>query len=96
MDFAWDPLKDQRNYKKHGIGFEEAKTVFDDHEALLFDDPDHSENEERFLIIGFSDKGRLCVVSHCYRYESEIRIISARRANPQEAKIYVKYSGGMA
>lgn len=94
--FTWDPDKGQKNFQKHGISFEEAKTVFDDREALLFDDPDHSENEERFLIIGFSDKGRLCIVSHCYRHEIEIRIISARKANPQEAKIYVKNSGGMS
>lgn len=77
--------------KKHKISFEEAKTVFYDDNAILFDDPDHSIGEERFLIIGISQTEKLCIVSHCYREKDDIiRIISARKATKTESKIYTE------
>ena len=89
LNFEWDPNKAEINQKKHAIAFEEAKTVFDDPEALVIDDPDHSESEERFIILGFSIRANLLVVCHCYREsESVIRIISARKATVREAKQY--------
>ena len=89
MYFDWDENKNQINQKKHGITFEEASSVFYDDEALLRDDPDHSGDEERFIILGFSNKANLLVVCHCYR-ESDtiIRIISARKATVAENKQY--------
>ena len=96
MKFEWDEAKNQINVRKHGIAFEEAATVFYDGNAVLFDDPDHSMDEERFLIIGISTKERLCIVSHCYRGEDEvIRLISARKATRREAKTYYDYLGGI-
>ena len=65
--FEWDEKKNAINQKKHRISFEEAKTVFDDVEALIIDDPDHSIDEERFIILGFSSRANLLVVCHCYR-----------------------------
>jgi hypothetical protein len=92
--FKWDENKNRINRKKHNISFEEAKTVFYDTEAILFDDPDHSEHEERFLILGFSEKARLCLVSHCYREDdSVIRIISARKATQSETDFYNEENG---
>lgn len=89
LHFEWDPNKAEINQKKHAIAFEEAKTVFDDPEALVIDDPDHSESEERFIILGFSIRANLLVVCHCYREsESVIRIISARKATVREARQY--------
>ncbi len=89
MRFEWDPNKNEINKKKHGISFEEAKTVFYDEYAILFDDPDHSEGEDRFLILGFTQREHLCIVSHCYRGEDEtIRIISARKATKSETTYY--------
>lgn len=77
------------NEKKNKITFEEAKTVFYDPVALLIHDPDHSEDEERFLIMGMSQKLKILVVCHCYRSNDEIiRIISARKANKDEVKQY--------
>ena len=96
ISFEWDPRKDLSNQRKHGISFDEAKTVFDDVEAIAFDDPEHSSDEERLLIIGLSNKGNLCIVSHCYRGDFIIRIISARKANSQETVVYKKYSGVMS
>lgn len=73
------------------ISFEEAKTVFYDEEALLIDDPEHSKDEERFIILGFSNMANMLVVCHCYREnETVIRIISARKATKNEAKQYIK------
>ena len=87
--FAWDEEKQEANIKKHGITFIEAATVFDDINALVRDDPDHSEYEDRFVIIGFSESARLLIVCHCYRADdSIIRIISARKANRKERKEY--------
>lgn len=78
------------NRRKHGISFEEASTVFFDEYAVLFDDPDHSADEDRFLVIGTTEKERICTVSHCYRdRENKIRIISARKATSFEKKVYM-------
>ena len=94
MLFEWDPNKNEINKKKHGISFEEARTVFYDEYAILFDDPDHSEEEDRFLILGFSQKENLCIVSHCYRGADEIiRIISARKATKIETNFYTSNRG---
>ena len=89
LSFEWDPQKDQINRRKHGVSFEEASTVFQDANALVIDDPEHSEEEERFIILGFSLRANLLVVCHCYRAsESVIRIISARKATKNETKQY--------
>ena len=94
--FEWDENKNQTNKVKHGIDFEEAKTVFYDDDAIVFDDPDHSMEEERFLILGISKHENLCIVSHCYRGEDNIiRIISARKATRNETKTYNRYVGGI-
>ena len=87
--FEWDEHKDRLNRRKHGISFDEAKTVFYDDEALVIDDPEHSEEEERFIILGLSSRANLLVVCHCYRAsETVIRLISARKATKTEAKFY--------
>lgn len=87
--FEWDERKNTLNKRKHNISFEEAKTVFYDEAALLIDDPEHSRDEERFIILGFSKRANLLVVCHCYRAsESVIRIISARKATKREAEQY--------
>ena len=88
--FEWDENKNEINKKKHGLSFEMAKEVFYDESAVLFDDPDHSAEEERFLIIGVIKTEQICIVSHCYRdNESCIRIISARRATKAERQAYL-------
>lgn len=87
--FEWDEAKNEINKRKHGISFEEAREVFADDDAILFDDPDHSEGEFRFLIIGMIKSSRICIVSHCYRDNDEvIRLISAREATRNEKRIY--------
>ena len=87
--FTWDEEKQELNIKKHKITFIEAATVFDDDNALIRDDPDHSQEDERFIIIGFSESARLLIVCHCYRTDDTIiRIISARKANRKERKEY--------
>ena len=87
--FEWDEDKNQTNISKHGISFEEAQTVFYDENALLIDDPDHSDAEDRFILIGISASLRLLVVCHCYRQADKvIRIISARKATKSESKQY--------
>ncbi|MBO6506808.1 MAG: BrnT family toxin, partial [Kordiimonadaceae bacterium] len=84
-----DQRKNKLNQKNHGIDFEDAQTVFFDEEALLIQDPDHSEDEDRFLMLGISSSLRLMVVCHCYREEGElIRIISARKAIRRERNQY--------
>ena len=89
IKFEWDENKNQTNQRKHGISFEEASTVFYDEEALLRDDPDHSEEEDRFIILGLSNQANLLVVCHCYRAsETVIRLISARKATKTESKSY--------
>ena len=87
--FEWDVEKSKRNLKKHGVSFNEAKSVFLDEDGLLIGDPDHSEEEDRFILLGMSVSLKMLVVCHCYRSENEsIRIISARRANKKEANTY--------
>lgn len=89
LRFEWDERKAAANAKKHGVSFEEAKTVFVDEHAKLIDDPDHSEDEERFVLLGLSSALRMLLVCHCYRSEGNvIRIISARKANAKESKSY--------
>lgn len=92
IKFEWDETKDRSNQKKHKISFDEAKTVFYDEEARIIDDPEHSEEEERFVILGLSKKANLLVVCHCYRAsETVIRIISARKATKTETTQYQDY-----
>ncbi len=87
--FDWDERKAAANLKKHGVSFEEAKSAFFDERAKLIDDPDHSEDEERLILLGLSSALRLLVVCHCYRDEGGvIRIISARKASTRESKFY--------
>lgn len=87
--FEWDPNKNEINKQKHKISFEEAKTVFYDPEALVIADPDHSDEEDRFIILGLSTKANLLVVCHCYREsDTVIRLISARKATKTESKYY--------
>lgn len=89
IKFEWHEAKNAANKRKHKISFEEAKTVFYDEEALLIDDPEHSQGEERFIILGLSKKANLLVVCHCYRAsETVIRIISARKATTNETNQY--------
>ena len=89
LRFEWDNRKAAANAKKHGVGFEEARTVFVDDRAKLIDDPDHSEDEGRFVLLGLSSALRLLLVCHCYRAEGNvIRIISARKASAKESKSY--------
>jgi uncharacterized DUF497 family protein len=89
--FEWDDTKNESNQTKHGVAFEDAQTVFFDEGAIQFDDPDHSTDEERFLLLGFSQRLKVLVVCHCYRSnESIIRIISARRATKKEQKVYIR------
>ena len=89
LRFEWDERKAAANAKKHGVSFDEAKSVFVDERAKLIDDPDHSEDEERFVLLGLSSALRLLVVCHCYRSEGNvIRIISARKATTRESKSY--------
>ena len=89
ISFEWDETKNKTNIDKHGVSFEEAKTVFYDESAIEFFDNDHSENEERFLLLGRSYKLRIIIISHCVRENgSKIRIISARKATKNEQKYY--------
>lgn len=91
IQFEWDENKNQINQRKHGVSFQEAKTVFYDEEALVIDDPEHSEMEDRFIILGLSKKANLLVVCHCYRAsDTVIRLISARKATKTESKYYGK------
>ena len=89
VEFAWDPRKAKSNLAKHGIPFDEAKTVFEDELFLVFSDPDHSTEESRFIIMGQSKQGRLLVVAYTERSDT-IRIISAREATRRERKTYAE------
>ena len=94
LRFAWDEKKNRANERKHGVGFEEAQTVFFDDHAVEFPDPDHSEVEDRFLLLGRSFRLRVLLVCHCFREsESFIRIISARRATRKERSVYTRSVG---
>jgi uncharacterized DUF497 family protein len=89
ISFSWDKRKDEANKKKHGVSFDEAKTVFYDENAIRYFDPDHSDDEDRFLMVGLSHKLRILIVCHCFREEdSIIRIISARKATKGEEDVY--------
>ena len=89
LGFEWNDRKAAANLKKHGVSFEEAKSVFVDERAKLIDDPDHSENEDRFVLLGMSSALRILLVCHCYRSKGNvIRIISARKAVSKEYKSY--------
>jgi uncharacterized DUF497 family protein len=87
MEYDWDKRKAARNLSKHGVAFEEAVTVFDDPLFVIFEDPDHSGRENRYIIVGESNRQRLLVVAYTERLE-RIRIISARKATPAERKTY--------
>jgi hypothetical protein len=87
MQFEWNESKATRNLSKHGISFQEAKTVFDDPLYVDFYDPDHSEDEERYLIVGESNQARLLIISYTDRKDA-IRIISAREVTRDERKVY--------
>ena len=89
MKFEWDPRKAAANVRKHRVSFDEAMTVFADWESITIPDPDHSEGEERLLIVGSSSRGRVLVVSHAERGEN-VRIINARRADARERRKHGK------
>ncbi len=92
ITFEWDENKNNINKNKHKISFEEAKTVFYDENALIIDDPVHSIDEDRFIILGLSTNANILVVCHCYRNsDSVIRIISARKATTNERKQYLEF-----
>ncbi|RXJ69177.1 hypothetical protein CRV08_03995 [Halarcobacter ebronensis] len=92
IQFSWDEKKAKANLEKHKISFDEAKTVFDDDNARLIYDPDHSEDEDRFILLGLSYKLKVLTVVHCYRdSENNIRIISARKSTKKEEKQYKEF-----
>lgn len=89
LRFEWDPRKAAANLRKHGVSFSEAQTVFADEHGLIIDDPEHSAEEDRFILLGVSATSRLLVVVHCYRVsDSVIRVISARKADRMERQQY--------
>jgi uncharacterized DUF497 family protein len=91
LRFEWDPGKSRRNETRHGVSFDEAATVFTDDNALFMGDPEHSEDEDRFLLLGMSRAFRILLVCHCYREDDDlIRIISARRAAATERDEYLR------
>ncbi len=90
--FEWDESKNAANQRKHRVSFDEAKSAFYDDAARIIDDPDHSEDEERFILLGLSAKANLLTVCHCYRVsDTVIRIISARKATKTEAQHYQRF-----
>jgi uncharacterized protein len=92
LTFTWDEQKELSNRQKHGVSFVEARTVFLDDNARLIADPDSSDIEERFLLLGYSERFRIRIVCHCYREnDSTIRIISARKAIRREKDTYGRY-----
>ena len=89
INFEWDSSKSSKNLKKHGVSFEEAKSVFYDEYAIQFDDEEHSQEEDRFILLGRSIESRILIVCHCERDSGEIiRIVSARKATKTESKHY--------
>lgn len=91
--FEWDPAKAKKNSEKHNVCFEDAATVFEDEFAILFDDPDHSDAENRFIILGLSASGLVLTVCHCLRKNGNvIRLISARKATKKEEITYFKFN----
>ena len=92
LQFEWDERKKKANIKKHGVSFDEARTIFCDENAIQFFDPDHSEDEDRFILLGMSFKLRILVVCHCFRKsETVVRIISAKKADRDEENEYWRY-----
>ena len=92
LHFEWDKREDKANVKKHGVSFEEARPAFYDEFALQFLDPDHSDTEDRFILLGISHRLNTLVVCHCFREdETIIRIISARKADAEEEQAYWSY-----
>ena len=91
LSFEWDRAKNQANKRKHNVSFEEAQTTFGDEHGLLIHDPDHSDREDRFVLLGLSSSLRTLVVCHCYPAGDDvIRIISARKANRRERSLYTQ------
>ncbi len=90
MEYVWDEAKNEKNFAKHGVWFEEACTVFADRNALEIFDEDHSQDEERFVLLGMSTSPRLVIVVYCERGEDNVRIVSARKATKKEARDYEK------
>jgi len=89
LRFTWDPAKAETNLRKHGVSFTEAQTVFYDENAVEFYDDEHSDWEDRFLLLGISSQLRLLIICHCYRADDGvIHLISARKATRQEASYY--------
>ena len=89
LRIEWDDKKAAANLKLHGVSFDDAQSVFSDERAKLIDDPDHSDDEDRFVLLGMDSALRLLLVCHCYRSEGNvIRIISARKAIAKESKSY--------
>ena len=89
LRFEWDIRKEKANVKKHGISFEEARNAFYDEDAIEFFDPDHSDDEDRFILLGMSFQLRVLVVCHCFREsETVVRILSARKADQAEERDY--------
>ncbi len=92
LRFEWDKRKEKANIKKHGVSFDEARTVFYDESAIQFFDPDHSEIEDRFILVGIGHKLRVLVVCHCFREsEAVVRIIPGRQADEEEEKQYWRH-----
>ena len=91
MNFEWDETKNHSNFQKHGIWFEEAQTIWADAHSVEFFDPEHSEDEDRYIRVGASSKSRVLLVVFCERdNETQIRVISARKATPKEREKYEK------
>lgn len=89
LKFEWDPRKAAANQKKHGVSFKEAVTAFSDEQGRIIPDPDHSDEEDRFILLGMSWSLRVLVVCHCYREASDvIRVFSARKADKAERAQY--------
>ena len=90
LRFEWSEHKARANLSKHGVSFDEARTVFLDEDALLLHDAEHSEDEQRFVLLGLSSYLRTLVVCHCYQNDERIRIVSARKANRRELEQYAE------
>jgi uncharacterized DUF497 family protein len=91
LHFEWDPAKNTINLKKHHVSFEEASTVFLDENGLFIADPDHSDEEDRFILLGLSSSLRVLIVCHCHRSKGGvIRIISAQKADRNERQDYLR------
>jgi len=92
LRFEWDQWKEKANVKKRGISFDEARSAFHDENAIQYFDPDHSEDEDRFILLGMSFKLRILVVCHCFRQsDTVVRIISARKADDNEETEYWRH-----